>query len=87
MNVYVRNNDIEGASKLLKKKMREDGCFKALKIRNQNPKPSQRKRAKAEHAKHQQRELNARRAKYERHAKFTDPNNFVSKYDQMQGGR
>jgi small subunit ribosomal protein S21 len=49
MQVFVRNNDIDGALRVLKKKMQRDGTFREMKRRRAYEKPSERRvREKAE---------------------------------------
>jgi len=49
MQVFVRDNNIDGALRVLKKKMQRDGVFREMKLRRQYEKPSERRiREKAE---------------------------------------
>lgn len=49
MSVHVRDNNIDQALKVLKKKMQREGIFREMKLRRDFEKPSQkRKREKAE---------------------------------------
>ncbi|MGB8275338.1 MAG: 30S ribosomal protein S21 [Alphaproteobacteria bacterium] len=49
MHVFVRDNDIDGALRALKKKMQRDGTFREMKRRRAYEKPSERRvREKAE---------------------------------------
>ena len=49
MQVYVRDNDVNGALRVLKKKMQKEGIFREMKLRNAYEKPSERRaRQKAE---------------------------------------
>lgn len=46
LTVYVRFGDINGAIKVLKKKLQNDGFSKALKLKRYHEKPSEVKRRK-----------------------------------------
>ena len=49
VQVFVRDNNVDGALKALKKKMQREGVFKEMKMRSYFEKPSQKKlREKAE---------------------------------------
>jgi len=49
MQVFVRDNDINGALRVLKKKMQREGVFREMKRRRSYEKPSERRaREKAE---------------------------------------
>jgi small subunit ribosomal protein S21 len=49
MQVFVRDNNVDGALRVLKKKMQRDGFFRELKRRRHYEKPSERRaREKAE---------------------------------------
>ena len=49
MQVLVRDNDVEQALKVLKKKMQREGVFREMKLRSHYEKPSERRvREKAE---------------------------------------
>lgn len=49
MQVFVRDNDINAALRVLKKKMQRDGTFREMKLRRAYEKPSvRRNRAKTE---------------------------------------
>ena len=49
VEVSVKDNNVEGALRILKKKMQREGIFKEMKMRSYFEKPSQRKlREKAE---------------------------------------
>jgi small subunit ribosomal protein S21 len=43
MQIFVRDNDLEGALRALKKKMQRDGTFRELKRRRAYEKPSERR--------------------------------------------
>jgi small subunit ribosomal protein S21 len=49
MQVFVRDNDINSALRVLKKKMQREGTFREMKLRRHYEKPSERRaREKAE---------------------------------------
>ena len=49
MQVFVRDNNVDQALKVLKKKMQRDGIFREMRLRKHYEKPSERKvREKAE---------------------------------------
>ena len=49
MQVFVRNNDVNAALRVLKKKMQREGTFREMKLRRSYEKPSERRvREKAE---------------------------------------
>ena len=49
MQVFVRNNNVDQALKVLKKKMQREGFFREMKLRKHYEKPSERRvREKAE---------------------------------------
>ena len=49
MQVFVRDNDINSALRVLKKKMQREGVFREMKLRRNYEKPSERRaREKAE---------------------------------------
>ncbi|HEY3916763.1 MAG TPA: 30S ribosomal protein S21 [Stellaceae bacterium] len=49
MQVFVRDNNVDGALRVLKKKMQREGVFREMKLRRQYEKPSERRaREKAE---------------------------------------
>jgi small subunit ribosomal protein S21 len=49
MQVFVRDNNVDGALRILKKKMQRDGVFREMKRRRHYEKPSERRaREKAE---------------------------------------
>jgi small subunit ribosomal protein S21 len=43
MEVYVRDNDVAAAIRILKKKMQRDGTFREMKLRRFYEKPSERR--------------------------------------------
>ena len=43
MQVYVRDNDVNGALRVLKKKMQREGTFREMKRRRSYEKPSERR--------------------------------------------
>jgi small subunit ribosomal protein S21 len=49
MQVFVRDNDVNSALRVLKKKMQREGTFREMKLRRADEKPSERRaREKAE---------------------------------------
>jgi small subunit ribosomal protein S21 len=49
MQVFVRDNNVDGALRVLKKKMQREGVFREMKLRREYEKPSERRaREKAE---------------------------------------
>ena len=49
MQVFVRDNNVDGALRVLKKKMQRDGVFREMRLRRHYEKPSERRaREKAE---------------------------------------
>ena len=49
MQVFVRDNNVDGALRVLKKKMQREGVFREMKLRRQYEKPSEKRaREKAE---------------------------------------
>lgn len=49
MQVFVRDNNVDGALRILKKKMQRDGVFREMRLRRHYEKPSERRaREKAE---------------------------------------
>ena len=49
MQVFVRENNVDGAMRVLKKKMQREGVFREMKLRRHYEKPSERRaREKAE---------------------------------------
>ena len=43
MEVFVRDNDVNGALRVLKKKMQREGIFREMKLRRNYEKPSERR--------------------------------------------
>lgn len=43
MQVFVRSNDMDGALRILKKKLQRDGTFREMKRRRRYEKPSERR--------------------------------------------
>jgi len=43
MEVFVRNNDVNAALRVLKKKMQREGTFREMKLRRSYEKPSERR--------------------------------------------
>ncbi|HSK42215.1 MAG TPA: 30S ribosomal protein S21 [Arenibaculum sp.] len=61
MLVYVRDNDVNGALRALKKKMQREGVFRAMKLNRHYEKPSERKaREAAEGVRRQRKALRKR---------------------------
>jgi small subunit ribosomal protein S21 len=61
MQVFVRDNDINSALRVLKKKMQREGTFREMKLRRHYEKPSERKaREKAEGARRRRKMLRKR---------------------------
>lgn len=65
LSVIVRNNDIEGAIKKMKKKLLDDGLLKEIKERKQYEKPSTKKRRKRKDAVRRQQKILSLRFKHE----------------------
>ena len=65
MQVIVRDNNVDQASRLLKKKMQREGLLREMKLRNRYEKPSEKRvRQKAE-AVRRSRKLARKKAQYE----------------------
>jgi len=61
MQVFVRDNDISSALRVLKKKMQREGTFRELRLRRAYEKPSERAaREKAEGARRRRKALRKR---------------------------
>ena len=61
MQVFVRDNDVNGALRVLKKKMQRDGMFREMKRRRAYEKPSERRvREKSEAARRHRKVLRKR---------------------------
>lgn len=65
LSVVVRNNDIEGAIKRMKKKLLDDGLLKEMKERKQYEKPSVKRRRKRKEAVRRQQKMLSLRKKHE----------------------
>src|SRR3546814_3064938 len=50
MQVFVRDNDVNGALRVLKRKMQREGVFREMKLRRHYEKPSERKAREATEA-------------------------------------
>jgi small subunit ribosomal protein S21 len=50
MQVFVRDNDVNGALRALKRKMQREGVFREMKLRRHYEKPSERKAREAAEA-------------------------------------
>ena len=46
MQVFVRDNNVDQALKVLKKKMQREGIFREMKLRGHHEKPSEKKRGR-----------------------------------------
>ena len=62
MEVSVRDNNIEQALRVLKKKMQREGIFREVKLRNSYEKPSERKAREKSEAIRRSRKLSRKRA-------------------------
>ena len=62
MEVSVRDNNIEQALRVLKKKMQREGIFREVKLRNSYEKPSERKAREKSEAIRRARKLSRKRA-------------------------
>jgi small subunit ribosomal protein S21 len=61
MQVFVRDNDVNAALRVLKKKMQREGIFREMKLRRAYEKPSERRaREKAEAVRRQRKVLRKR---------------------------
>ena len=57
MQVFVRDNNVDQALKILKKKMQREGVFREMKLRGHYEKPSERKTREKAEAKRRARKL------------------------------
>ncbi len=48
MQVLVRDNNVDQALKVLKRKMQREGVFREMRLRRQYEKPSERRRVKSD---------------------------------------
>ena len=62
MEVSVRDNNVEQALRVLKKKMQREGIFREVKLRNSYEKPSERKAREKSEGIHRARKLSRKRA-------------------------
>ena len=62
MEVSVRDNNIEQALRVLKKKMQREGIFREVKLRNSYEKPSEKKAREKSEAIRRSRKLSRKRA-------------------------
>jgi len=62
MEVSVRDNNVEQALRVLKKKMQREGIFREVKLRNSYEKPSERKAREKSEAIRRARKLSRKRA-------------------------
>ena len=65
MQVYVRDNDVNGAIRVLKKKMQREGIFREMKLRGHYEKPSEKKAREKAEAVRRARKLARKRAQRE----------------------
>lgn len=65
MIVYVRDNNVDQALRVLKKKMQREGTFREMKRRRHYEKPSERRAREAAEAARRQRKLQRKRAQRE----------------------
>ena len=61
MEVSVRDNNIEQAIRVLKKKMQREGVFREVKLRNSYEKPSEKKKREKSEAIRRARKLSRKR--------------------------
>ena len=66
MEVSVRDNNVEQAIRVLKKKMQREGVFREVKLRNSYEKPSEKKAREKSEAIRRARKLSRKRAMRER---------------------
>ena len=62
MEVSVRDNNVEQAIRVLKKKMQREGVFREVKLRNSYEKPSEKKAREKSEAIRRARKLSRKRA-------------------------
>ena len=61
VQVFVRDNDVDQALRVLKKKMQREGLFREMKLRRSYEKPSERRvREKAENKRRQRKQMRKR---------------------------
>ncbi|NBX73380.1 MAG: 30S ribosomal protein S21 [Alphaproteobacteria bacterium] len=65
MQIMVRENNVEQALRVLKKKMQREGIFRELKIRKNYEKPSERRAREKSEAIRRQRKLDRKRRERE----------------------
>ena len=65
MEVSVRDNNVEQAIRVLKKKMQREGVFREVKLRNSYEKPSEKKAREKSEAIRRARKLSRKRAMIE----------------------
>jgi small subunit ribosomal protein S21 len=65
VEVAVRDNDIDQALRVLKKKMQREGIFREMKLRKYYEKPSEQRVRKQAEAKQRLRKLMRKRLEYE----------------------
>ena len=65
MQVFVRDNDVNSALRVLKKKMQREGTFREMKRRNHYEKPSEKRARESAEAVRRARKLARKRAQRE----------------------
>ncbi len=65
MQVFVRDNDVDKALRVLKKKMQREGVFRELKAKRAYEKPSEKRIRKSLEAVRRRRKLERKRARRE----------------------
>jgi len=65
MQVFVRDNDVDKALRVLKKKMQREGIFREMKLRNYYEKPSEKRAREKAEAIRRARKLARKRAQRE----------------------
>ena len=61
VQVFVRDNNVDQALKVLKKKMQQEGIFREMKLRRSYEKPSERKARESAEAVRRARKLESKR--------------------------
>jgi small subunit ribosomal protein S21 len=64
VEVIVRENNVEHALRILKKKMQREGVYRIMKLKRAYEKPSVRKKREASESKRRQRKMMHRRVQY-----------------------
>ena len=65
MQVFVKDNDVNGALRVLKKKMQREGVFREMKLRRNYEKPSERKAREKSESVRRQRKVERKRKERE----------------------